>query len=112
MFKNLILLSGFSAFVVFAIIALSIYHTRTTSTLTPITQAYSTPIEPSFDEKTLRELKNRNTVTVDLKGKSGVITQGEIDATQGGTLSIPSATPTQTVRTTPTPASPSATQTP
>lgn len=95
MFKNILLLVGFSTFVVFAIIALNIYHTRTTSTIPPITQKYSIPINPSFDLETLQALKNRNSIPVDLTSKSGVITQDEIDATQGATQSIPQ-TPTST----------------
>lgn len=96
MFKNILLLVGFSTFVVFAIIALNIYHTRTTSTIPPITQKYSTPIDPSFDMKTLQSLKNRNSVPVDLTSKSGVVTKDEIDATQGATQAVqtkPTPTP-------------------
>lgn len=98
MFKNLLLLSGFSAFVVFTIIGLNIYHTRVTSTIPDATKIKSTPIDPIFDEQTLQSLKKRTGVTIDLTSRSGVITQDEIDATQGGTLTT---TPTPTVRPTP-----------
>lgn len=89
MFKNLSLLAGFSAFVVFAIIALNIYHTRITSTIPDATKIKSAPIDPTFDMQTLENLKKRNGVTIDLTSRSGVITQDEIDATQGGTLTTP-----------------------
>ena len=116
MFKNILLLVGFSTFVVFAIIAFNIYHARTTSTIPPITQKYSTPIDSSFDMETLQALKNRNAIPIDLQSKSGVITQDEIDATQGATQSIQSvqavpATPAPTVPI-PAPATQSAGQTP
>lgn len=97
MFKNLLLLSGYSAFVVFAIIAFNIYHTRVTSTIPDATKIKTNPIEPTFDMQTLQSLRGRASVPVNLDSKSGVITQDEIDATQGGTL----ASPTPTITTTP-----------
>jgi len=96
MFKNLILLSGFSTFVVIAIIALNIYHARTDSTLSPLTKERSTPIDATFDQQTLQELRSRNAVPVDLTSRSGVITQDELDATQGATIARPTVTVTPT----------------
>lgn len=73
MLKNLILLSGFSAFVVICIVGLNIYHGITLSSLPASTQKHVAPITPTFDKKSLEELKKRSVITVSLQEKSGVI---------------------------------------
>jgi len=75
MLKNLLLLSGFSTFVVIIIIGLNVYRNLTPSTLRNTTQIKIEPITPDFDTTTLGELKRRVPVRVDLSEESTVISE-------------------------------------
>lgn len=90
MLKNLLLLSGFSTFVVIVIIGLNIYHNYELSSLSSKTQIHVKAIVPSFDKKTLNDLKKRIPISITLQDKSSVISE---DAKQtGGILQTPTPT--------------------
>lgn len=73
MLKNLLLLTGFSTFVVVVIVGLNVYHNFTLSSLPKTTQQKIIPIDPSFDKKTLESLKKREQITVSIDEKSSVV---------------------------------------
>lgn len=75
MLKNLLLLSAFSTFVVIVIIALNLFHSYTLSNLSPRTQNRIIPITPTFDKKTLEELKQRKEIDVNLLDRSHVVSE-------------------------------------
>lgn len=83
MLKNLILLTGFSTFVVFLMIALNIYHGRQLSSVPQTTQTHSAPITPAFDKKTIDSLKKRIPVDANLQEKTQVVTE---DSAQGSVV--------------------------
>lgn len=89
MLKNLLLLAGFSTFVVIVIVALDIYHKSKVSSLQPSTQRNIVPITPTFDKKTLEKLKSREQFSVDLREKSTIIS-----ADTQSTTASPTPTPT------------------
>lgn len=91
MLKNLLLLSGFSTFVVVVIIGLNIYHDHELSSLPSSTQIHVTAITPNFDKKSLDQLKKRVSNPVNLQEKSGVVSE---DSKKTGLVA---ATPTPTV---------------
>lgn len=73
MLKNLLLLTGFSTFVVIVIVGLNVYHTSTLSSLPKNTQQKIIPIDPDFDKKTLETLKKREQITTSINDKSPVV---------------------------------------
>ena len=75
MLKNLLLLSGFSTFVVIVIVGLNVYHGSVTSKVPSITKVRVVTIPNNFDIKTIDELKKRTPVIVSLKGKSGIVSE-------------------------------------
>lgn len=75
MLKNLLLLAGFSTFVVIVIIGLNIFHDHEVSSLPSATQIHVTAITPNFDIKTLDGLKKRSAVSVSLQEKSSVVSE-------------------------------------
>jgi hypothetical protein len=93
MLKNLLLLSGFSTFVVIIIIGLNIYHNFTLTALPASTQKHVIPIPQSFDKKTLSELKKRTPIIINLQEKSAVISE---DTKEGTPLSPTPSITTQT----------------
>lgn len=101
MLKNLLLLSGFSTFVVIVVVGFNIYHNSTISSLSTRTQKHVSPITPTFDKKTLSDLKKRKSITVSLEEKSDVISE---DSKQAAL----SPSPTQASLVAPITASPSA----
>ena len=86
MLKNLLLLTGFSTFVVVVIIGLNIYHDHELSSLPSSTQIHVTAITPNFDTKTLDALKKRSSIDVSLQEKSAVVSE---DSKQTTTLPTP-----------------------
>lgn len=101
MLKNLVILSGFSTFAVAVIIGLNIFHNYTLSSLSQTTQVHVVPIPPSFDKKTLNDLKKRTPITVSIDSKSEVVSEDSKSTTVSPTPSLsptgktasPSATP-------------------
>ena len=89
MLKNLILLSGFSTFVVIVIVGLGIYHDYNKSSLMSNTQVHVIAITPGFDKKTLTSLRKRIPVAVNLQEKSSVVSE---DSKKTASLT-PSITP-------------------
>lgn len=75
MLKNLILLTGFSTFVVIVIVGLNIYHNNSLSSLPGTTQKHVTSISPNFDKKTLESLEKRTPIATDLSEKSKVVSE-------------------------------------
>lgn len=92
MLKNLLLLSGFSAFAVTIIIAFNIYHNFTLSSLPASTLKRVVEIPPTFDKDTLDELQKRMPATVNLSEKTKVISE---DSQNTLTLPTPSISETQ-----------------
>lgn len=92
MLKNLLLLTGFSTFVVIVIVGLNVYHNFTLSSLPKTTQQKIIPIEPNFDKKTLESLKKREQIRVSINEKSSVVSD---DSKQTGTTV--SVSPTITI---------------
>ncbi len=91
MLKNLLLLSGFSAFAVIVIIAFNIYHNYTLSSLPSATQRRIEPIPATFDKETIESLEKRKTVNVSLSDKTQVISED-----LQGLNTTPTPTPTET----------------
>lgn len=87
MLKNLLLLAGFSTFVVIVIIGLQVFHDHEVSSLPSSTQTHVTAITPNFDIKTLNDLKKRSAASVSLQEKSAVVSE---DSKQTTTLPTPS----------------------
>lgn len=75
MLKNLLLLSGFSAFVVAVIIGLNIYHDNSTTSLPLSTQTHVTAISPDFDKKSIDNLKKRVPIETSLTEKSNIVSE-------------------------------------
>lgn len=75
MLKNLILLTGFSTFVVIVIVSLNVYHNYSLSSLPGTTQTHVTSISPNFDKKTLETLEKRTPISVSLDEKSKVVSE-------------------------------------
>lgn len=90
MLKNLLLLSGFSAFAVIVILSFNIYHNYTISSLPKSTQKKVINIPSTFDKKTLSELKKRSAFPVDLFEQTKVLSE---DKNPSQTNSSQSATP-------------------
>lgn len=63
-----ILASGF--FLVLAWIGFNIYHNSKTSTIPEATNIQIAPITPSFDQKTIEEIKTRRNIQAIFEGKS------------------------------------------
>ena len=61
--KDILFLSISFFIVVFLWIGFNLYHVWATSTITEDVQSQMTPIEATFDTNTIRELKNRESVT-------------------------------------------------
>lgn len=55
-------------------IILSVYHSSITSTITPLVNVQITPITPSFDTKTLDDLKKRENITPVFEFGGGSVT--------------------------------------
>lgn len=94
MLKNLFLLSGFSTFVVIVLVSLNVYHSLVTSTVPSITQIRIVPIPATFDSKTIDELKKRTSVIVNLKEKSGIVSEDTKKASESAVPVIKTPTPT------------------
>lgn len=77
--NDIIFLLGSAFFLVIAWIAFSVIHTSLTSTISTTLNQQITPIKPTFDDKTINALKERNQVTPNY------------------TISLPSGTPTPTL---------------
>lgn len=91
MLKNLLFLAGFSTFVVIVLIGLDIFHAYTVSKIPKQTQTHVIPIDPSFDKKTIENLKKRAPISSNLTEKSSVIsedTQDTSNTTPTPTISI------------------------
>ena len=87
MLKNLLLLAGFSTFVVIVIVGLNVFHDHEVSSLPSSPQIHITAITPNFDVKTLNNLKKRSAISVSLQEKSAVVSE---DSKQTTTLPTPS----------------------
>jgi len=94
MLKNLILLSGFSTFVVIVLVGLNVYHSSVTSTVPAITQIRVVPISSTFDNKTIEELKKRTPLIVSLREKSAVVSEDTKKATESSVPVIKTPVPT------------------
>ena len=90
MLKNLLLLAGFSTFVVFVIIGLNVFHDHEVSSLPASTQIHVNSITPNFDTKTLDQLKKRTPISVSLLEKSAVVSE---DSKQTTILPTPTKSP-------------------
>ena len=90
MLKNLLLLSGFSTFVVIIVVAFTIYHNSLLPTLSSNTQHHTTAITPTFDKKTLDTLKKRTPLSVNLEEKSSIISE-DSKSTSTNTIASESA---------------------
>lgn len=99
MLKNLLLLSGFITFAVVIIIALTVWHNYQLSSISQTTQAHVVPIPPSFDKKTLNDLKKRKTIDVVIEGKSEIVSSDSKDTSTTPTTTI-TITPSPTIQTT------------
>lgn len=67
MLKNLLYFAIFSTFLVLVVIGLNIYHNFTTSTVSSDASIQIIPITPSFDVKTIKMLKSRTGIPVNLQ---------------------------------------------
>lgn len=88
MLKNLLLLTGFSTFVVIIIVGLDVYHKYTLSTLPPKTQKNIVPIESKFDKTTIDSLKKRTPVPVNLQERSSVTSEDSEETTSSPTPGV------------------------
>lgn len=95
MLKNLLLLTGFSTFAVVVIVGLNIYHTRVTSTTPPATRAKIISIDPSFDSKTINELKKRSTISENLTDKPTILLSDSLDTASSSPTIAPTPTAVQ-----------------
>ena len=73
MIKNLLILSGFSAFVVFLWIGLTLYHNSVDTTIPASTQQKVIPITPTFDKETLEALKKREAIQSNLGNQAQIL---------------------------------------
>lgn len=94
MLKNLLLLSGFSTFVVIVLVGLNVYHSLVTSKVSSITQIRIVPIPSAFDSKTIDELKKRTPMIVSLREKSAVVSEDTKKATDSAVPAIQTPAPT------------------
>lgn len=94
MLKNLLLLSGFSTFVVIVIVGLNVYHSSVASKVPLTTQIRVIPIPATFDSKTIDELKKRTPVIVSLRGKSGIVSEDTKKASESAVPVIETPAPT------------------
>lgn len=82
MLKNLLLLAGFSTFVVIVLVGLDVYLKSQESTLPKTTQQHLTPINPNFDKETLEKLKGRDQIIVNLEESSAVTSEDSQSTTR------------------------------
>lgn len=94
MLKNLLLLSGFSTFVVIVLVGFNVYHSSITSVVPATTQIHVEPIPATFDTKTIDELKKRTPVIVSLKEKSGIVSEDTKKASESAAPIIKTPIPT------------------
>ena len=88
MLKDLVILTGFSTFVVVVIIGLNLYHEYRISTVPINTQEHVIPINPTFDLKTIDSLKKRSLIQVNLQDKSSIVSKDTINASSGASQSV------------------------
>ncbi len=71
--KHILYLTGLSTFVVVMWVASSVYYALITPTVPEDTNKYSTPIDKSFDDKTLQKLSGRVKVPIDLSSQGSYV---------------------------------------
>lgn len=104
MLKNLVYLSIFTTFVVLVWVALSIYNSINSSTITRVESTQIIPINPTFNTAVITSLQNRIQVPVDLSSQltSTQSASGIVNGAPVETISLPSLTPTPTLVSSPT----------
>lgn len=70
MIKNILYLSILINVGVLALIGFNVYHNSKTSTVSEDTNIQAAPITPTFDTKTIDELKTRSEIIVNLQDKA------------------------------------------
>lgn len=95
MLKNLLLLAGFSTFVVVVIIGLNLFHESQLNSLPKTTQKRIKEIPAKFDTDTLNDLKGRLTIPSDITEDSAVLSEDSRTPRDNEDDSEPSITPTQ-----------------
>lgn len=91
MIKNLLILSGFTAFVVFLWIGLTVFHNSVDTQIPVTTQSRIVPITPSFDTTTLDSLKKREVVQTNLASEAQLLNDS---ATKSSSIVTPFSVPT------------------
>jgi len=71
MLRNLIYFAIFTSIIVLSVLVFGIYHNGVTSTISKDTNVIISPIPPSFDEKTIKEITGRTIVPADLSQTRG-----------------------------------------
>ena len=87
MYKNIILLAALITIAVVVLIVFNVYHSYTTSTISPDTSLHIVPITPRFDTNTIESLKRRKKIVVDFQEQpatesSNLQTENEINTLQ------------------------------
>ena len=90
MIKNLLILSGFTAFVVFLWIGLTVFHNSVDTQIPTTTQKRIIPITPAFDIKTLDALKKREIIKTNLTSQPQLLNDS---ATKSSALNTPISIP-------------------
>ena len=70
MLRNLLFLSIITTLAILALIGFNYYHNVTTSTVAEFITTKNIPITPILDTKTVEDLSDRNTITVNLHDKN------------------------------------------
>ena len=100
MLKNLLLLSIFSVVIAVTIVTINIYLGQLKTTVSPSVEKIISPISPSFDVQTIKELRQRISIPVNLNDKSEAKNSNENEIVNTATRSAkPSitASPTQAI---------------
>jgi len=91
MIKNLLILSGFTAFVVFLWIGLTVFHNSVDTQIPATTQSRIIPITPNFDITTLDSLKKREVIQTNLATEAQLLNDS---ATKSSSIVTPFSVPT------------------
>lgn len=99
MLKNLVYLAIFTTFVITVWIGLTIYHNFSTTTISEVAQIQIVPIDPTFNQPVLQDLKQRKQVSADLSQTLLVSSEPEDKASNSADIEnviLPITTPAET----------------
>ncbi len=96
--KDILLLAGSFFFLVLLYLGFSVYHNSVTSTISGDLNTQIVPISPTFDEKTISDLKKRSVITP-VYETGGQTSPSPIPSVQASPTPVPTASPSSQLNT-------------